>query len=271
MNFVQFASANGVLIRDLYADGRIHRVPTAAHPRARNGAYKWTGEWGWCQAWELHAEPVIFRPEGVPMEVIQRDMRAERDRERIRREKAAREAHDIVAACRFDHHPYLDRKGFKDEQALVASDGRLVVPMRDCRDYRRINSVQWIASDGEKKFLPGGAAKGSVFILGNGPESWLCEGYATGLSVRAALASMYRPARVVVCFSAGNLQTVAGLMSGRRFVVADNDASGAGALYAGRTGLPWVMPPDEGVDANDWHQRDGLRPLAQAMRKLATQ
>lgn len=266
-DFVSFARAHGVLIRDLYADGRIHRCATATHPRARNGAYKWTGEWGWCQAWDEHAEPIIYRPAHIPIEVVRIDMAKARREEAERRQRAAMQAREIVERCSYGPHPYLDRKGFPDEQGLVDYDGRLVVPMRDVSAYGRVNSVQWITAEGEKKFLPGGAAKGSVFIIGTGPEAWLVEGMATGLSVRAALASLYRQARVVVCFSAGNLAHVAANLTGRRFVVADNDSSGAGARYAAQTGLPWVMPPEVDTDANDYHHAAGVRALAALLRE----
>lgn len=265
-DFPSFARAHGLLIRDLYADGRIHRCSTADHPRDRNGAYKYTGEWGWCQNWAEHSEPIIYRPEGVPVEVVKRDMAAMREADRQRRENAARQAIEIVKRSTFGPHPYLAAKGFPDEQGLIDTDGRLVIPMRDCGRYGRVNSVQWINTDGEKKFLPGGTAKGSVFFIGSGPEYWLCEGYATALSIRAALAELYRPARVVVCFSAGNLATVAGRLEGRRFVVADNDASGTGQRYAEATGLPWVMPPEQGQDANDYHRAAGARALATLLR-----
>lgn len=269
VSFAAFAREHGVLIGDLHADGRIHRVPTVEHPRSRNGAYKFTGEWGWVQAWESHAEPIVFRPDHVPPEVVHRDMARERHRERERRERAAHLAMEVVQRCRFDNHPYLDRKGFKGEQGLVDFDGRLVIPMRSVGRYQRINSVQWITSEGEKKFLPGGAAKGSALILGAGAEQWLCEGYATALSLRAALASLYRQAKVVVCFSAGNLAHVAGLLTGRRLVMADHDASGTGERYAAATGLPWVMPPEVGMDANDMHRAHGVRAVAKLMREAA--
>jgi putative DNA primase/helicase len=43
--------------------------------------------------------------------------------------------------------------------------------------------------------------------------------------------------------------------------MADNDKSGAGEKAAKETGLPWAMPSAVGMDANDLHQRDGLRAL----------
>src|SRR3546814_7594504 len=78
---------------------------------------------------------------------------------------------------------------------------------------------------------------------------WHCEGYATALSIQAALKRLYRRASVVVCFSASNLAHVAKSLGGR--VVADHDESGTGERAARETGLQWCMPPDVGTDAND--------------------
>lgn len=264
MDFPSFARAHGVLIRDLYADGRIHRCPTVEHPRARNGAYKYTGDWGWVQAWDVHAEPVVWRDESRPQDAPRIDRSAAIREERERALRAARRAAEVVQRARYDVHPYLAAKGFPAEQALIDTDGRMVVPMRSLRG--QINSVQWIAEDGTKKFLPGGVAKGSIFAIGAGTEQWLCEGYATALSIRAALKRLYRSARVVVCFSAGNLTHVAQQLAGPRYVVADNDLSLTGQRAAEATGLPWVMPPTIGQDANDMHRTEGVDALAALLR-----
>jgi hypothetical protein len=89
--------------------------------------------------------------------------------------------------------------------AGLVDGGKLIVPMRSFEHYReRIYSVQMIDADGSKKFLPGGRAKGAVYRIGTGFDVWLVEGYATALSVHAALESLYRKAEVWVCFSAGN-------------------------------------------------------------------
>jgi putative DNA primase/helicase len=59
---------------------------------------------------------------------------------------------------------------------------------------------------------------------------------------------------------------VAGLIPGRRFVFADNDASRAGETAAIATGLPYVMAPrpdgQKTMDANDLHQSEGVIALA---------
>lgn len=265
--FVDFARANGVLIPRLKADGAIHRVPTVAHPQSTNGAYKFTGDWGWVQSWEEHDAPILYKAEGARAAIVARDMRAIREQERKTRQAAAIAARSVLEHCELAPHPYLARKGFPAEMVLVHADGRMVVPMRDVADYRRVNSVQWIDADGDKKFLTGGAARGSIFKLGSGGETWLCEGYATALSVRAALADLYRPVTVVVCFSAGNLGPVARALTGRVFVAADNDDSGTGARFAAATGLPWVMPEAVGTDFNDLHQAHGVRTVAKRLRE----
>lgn len=192
--------------------------------------------------------------------------------EAARRERQAAQAitaRDLLAECAVEPHIYLDRKGFKADayggRGLVHPSGDLLIPMRDWQSNSLWN-VQRIAPDGSKKFLPGGRAKGMVHFLGQGNEHWLCEGYATGLSVLLAVRSLHRKYKVVVCFSAGNLVHVAGLLRGRRIVVADHDVSGTGQQAAEKTGLPWVMSATLG-DANDLHQAQGLRALAALLRR----
>jgi putative DNA primase/helicase len=99
-------------------------------------------------------------------------------------------------------------------------------------------------------------------------QRWLVEGYATGLSVKAALDAMYIQSQVWVCFSAVNLQYVAERIPGNRFVFADNDVSRTGQRVAEATGLPWVMSPVEGEDANDLHQRAGVWELINVIKSI---
>lgn len=267
MDFPSFARAHGVLIRDLHPDGRIHRCPTVEHPRARNGAYRYTGDWGWVQAWDVHAEPIVWRDERAAQDAPRIDRSAAIRGERERALRAARRAAEVVQRARYDVHPYLAAKGFAAEQALIDTDGRMVVPMRSLRG--QINSVQWIAADGTKKFLPGGVAKGSIFAIGAGTEQWLCEGFVDGLTLRAALKRLYRSARVVVCFSAGNLAYVAPLLKGPRLIYADNDVgSQTGERAAKSTGLPWVMSDTPGHDVNDDMRVHGLDYVVEKIRSL---
>jgi putative DNA primase/helicase len=63
-------------------------------------------------------------------------------------------------------HPYLARKGIKANGAKLHSDGRLVIPMRADGE---IHSLQFIGSDGVKRFLTDGRGKGLLLQHGE-PE-----------------------------------------------------------------------------------------------------
>ena len=179
----------------------------------------------------------------------------------LRQRQAAHRAQKMIREAHYGRHPYLAARGFPETPALVLG-GLLLVPMRDVRT-QALTSLQTIDASGRKQFLAGGRTKGCVFVLGRGPETVCCEGYATALSVRAALQALYRPARVVVCFCAHNLAHVARQMRAD-WVVADHDEAGVNA--ARKTGLPWWQPPTAGMDANDVYQQAGVAALCDAWR-----
>ena len=118
--------------------------------------------------------------------------------------------------------------------------------------------------------LYGMRSKYAVLWLGrrNSTETWLVEGWATGLSVRDALKQLCVPASVCVTFSANNLVAVSDQIPGRRYVFADNDSSQTGEKAARETGLPWAMADEVGLDANDLHQRHGLFAVCQKIMNL---
>lgn len=200
--------------------------------------------------WRRDTQKITRTPRRVPR--VQSDPSQHHEARRIAQERL-----DLSV---LGTHPYLASKGFPEHRGLVY-EGDLLIPMRGCRGA--LNSIQTIRPDGAKRFLKGGKASGSVFAMGSGLETYLCEGFATALSIRAAMAALYRRARVVVCFTASNLTKVPGT-----FVIADNDSSGTGRRYAEKTGLPWWMPPDTDMDANDFHRSEGIRALADALRCL---
>lgn len=274
MNFVDFAAGYGLHISDLIADNRWHRCPTESKPKKKNGAYVFDGSRGAVIDFATMTKAATFR-DGTRTGFVDRvalRARAAIDKaaELARHDEARAKAQKIIDASAFGPHPYLEAKGFPKEMMLV-HDGKLVIPMRDFRTAR-LNSVQLISADGEKKFMPGGKAKGSVFPFGPlGRERWLCEGYATALSIYAALEYLYRDGRVIVCFSAGNLSYVGQALRGtlpQPYVFADNDESGAGARAAEETGLPWCMAPETGMDANDVHMKQGVHALAKIIRAV---
>lgn len=296
MSFENFARAYGVDIRRLNPDGRIHRCPTLAHPRSDNGAYLWDGQRGWVQAWdgdgEIHwyDDPHARPPSGQALRERARQRVQEAERTRRRQERAAATAAELLKRCEADFHGYFRLKGFPKERGLVlrqytrtkrletgfaemTSEDVLYVPMRGLERNALLGAqlIWWDAVERRwvKEMIAGMRAKGAVFRLGPSAvdETWLVEGYATGLSVLAALRQMHINAAVLVTFSAANLVHVAELIRGRVFVVADNDASGTGEATAKRTGRPYCLPPTVGWDANDWHTAAGLLPLCSAMTR----
>jgi putative DNA primase/helicase len=270
MNFVRHAEIHGLIIQHLIPDGRWHRVPTVDKPRKRNGAYLYDGSRGVVRNWAT-MEGFSQFPERGSIVTIDRgrlleDRKKAEAEEARKRARAASEAARMISKAQMARHPYLAKKGFPEALGLVF-EGVLIIPMRGIDGT--LLSAQMIGED--KKFLFGGRTKGAVHVLGNkfdDVQKWFVEGYATGLSVKAALDAMHRKALVFVCFSAGNLRYVAERVGGRRFVFADNDESGVGRSAAEGTGLPWVMSPVVGEDANDLHQRSGIWALIDLMRGL---
>ena len=278
--FVQFARSHGLVLDHAIPDGRVHRVKTEDKPQHRNGAYLLDLDGsGWVMNWAKHERPVVFKSASPADPIVLRECRVSDRRESERRHQdAARRAQQIIARCSYGPHPYLGAKGLYSEQALIdpepvklpggsTESGCIVIPMRNFRTGA-VQSVQWIGR--QKKYLPGGQARGAVHALGpqKAQTVWLCEGIATGLSAFAAVKSLYRQDKVLVTFSAGNLAHLAPQIQGRAIVIADNDNSGTGQRVAQETGLPSVMSPIEGEDINDLHQRAGVRAVAELMRSV---
>jgi len=273
MNFVEFAASFGLIISDPIADGRFHRTRTEDHPRKKNGAYLYTGDRGVVKNFATMTEFETWKDAQVRHNVgraVVKDVAASLKAERDRHAKARIEAGKLIEACRRGKHPYLAAKGFPEAEGLIHEGGDLILPMRDRLDYGTVNTAQRISVDGSKLFLTGGKAKGSIFILGKGSrgERFLVEGYATALSVQAALMDLRKRCEIWVCFSDSNLLYVAQFLSKGSLIVADNDVSGAGEKAARACGLPWIMPPEVGMDANDWHQKYGLRELVKLLLTL---
>jgi putative DNA primase/helicase len=187
--------------------------------------------------------------------------------QRQQQSKAADKGAQMIREATMSTHPYLARKGFPKLLGLVHDD-KLLVPVRDATNYSRVISVQTIDASGAKKFLAGGRTRCGVYRIGvaqgHARRTILCEGYATGLSIHAALQLLPGPHSIIVCFSAGNLELVAEHFPGA-LVCADNDESMRGEQAARATGLEWRMPPEIG-DFNDMHQKHGLYAVTEVLR-----
>lgn len=281
MSFPAFAAAHGLILTFPNCDGRWHRVSTEDKPRKKNGAYVFDGVSGAVRNWATMDDFALYRDERSQSTV---DPSAMRERIRLaqketeaRHAAAAKKAGQMVAMATVmtpappkkygpkfgvPPHPYLLKKGLGDEPYL-ALEGKILVPMRVGKN---LVNVQSIDEEGHKLFLSG-RAKGAILRIGptRARMCWLVEGYATALTVRLACRAAHFDAAVVCCFSAGNLAYVADEIGSHVF--ADNDESNAGSKSAESTGLPWVMAPKVGMDANDLMLSDGLAAVVKLIRK----
>jgi hypothetical protein len=265
MTFIEFCIAHGIVIDKPPRLGHWERYPTEAHPRKRNGAVKWMGDYGFLQDHAVHTEVIFWKSE-KPVKVDPKIVRAaitKADEERKQLQKNAElRAAMILNRCVTGRHDYLRRKGFPEERGLIWCHDQtehLIVPMRD--EFNELVGVQTIDAEGNKKFLYGQKTRGANFMIGQQGVNVLCEGYATGLSVRDALRSMKIQARIYVCFSAQNLVEVAKKLS-PGLVIADNDRSGTGESVAKKTGWRYWISDQVGEDFNDCHRRKGLASVA---------
>lgn len=203
-----------------------------------------------------------------------------------RAERARASASSFVEAAQLCTHPYLVGKGFREEKALVVSadavvrlatdsvtgiSGKYLVPdgaeraiVVPARIGAAVSSAQLLWEDGTKKFLFGGEMSGAAHRISRGGSTWLCEGFATGLSLRAALKGLGLSATILCCFSAYNVVVMARSITGRCFVAAENDKPiaqydglGTSEYFARQTGRPFLKPL-VGSDFNDMHMSEGI-------------
>lgn len=268
MDFIEFCQAHGIIIDRPPRLGHWERYPTETHPRKRNGAVKWMGEYGFVQDHAVHVDVLLWKVAKdvrIESKVVSSAIR-QADEERARlQENAAMRASMIANRCLIGRHDYLRSKGFPDEKGLIWCHDQtehLVVPMYD--DRERLVGMQTIDASGNKRFLYGQKTSGANFVIGRQGMNVLCEGYATGLSIRAAMQALKHVWKIHVCFSANNLVTISRRLA-PGFVVADNDESGTGERVAKQTGWRYWMSDKKGEDFNDTHRRVGLFGAAKSL------
>lgn len=157
-------------------------------------------------------------------------------------------------------HPYLKRKGIQTHGVRITGDGRLMVPLYD--QDRKLSSLQYIDEQGGKLYHPGGQTGGKFWMIGSLDELgtlYVAEGFATAATIHEAT---NRPC--IVAYSASSLVPVTASlreMYGATqdiVIVADHDKHGVGQRYADQASAKYgarvVIPPIEGMDANDYAQ-----------------
>ncbi|WP_171091404.1 VapE domain-containing protein [Usitatibacter rugosus] len=161
-------------------------------------------------------------------------------------------------ACQEVHvHPYTTRKKIGTHGARVNATGWLVVPYHNRE--RQLQTLQYIAADGTKRFLAGAKAKGSVCIVGelSGAHTvCVAEGFATACAINEA-------SGMPVLVSGSRVTMPEGALIARHFapnaaivIFADRgDLSvpmEAARAVQGRLALPGPEDSQDGYDAADW-------------------
>lgn len=284
--FRQAIAANGIEPPDtIHDDGAIHRFSTNGKRSDDSGYYVFHGDgipagafgcWraGLTSTWCGKADNTMTDAEREANRKRIKAMKAQRDAEQAQRQQQASE----TAAQLLDKsepataHDYLTQKGIKAHGVRAFGD-RLVIPMRDTAG--KLQSLQTITPDGEKRYHPGGRVKGCYFSIGK-PDGRLivCEGFATGASIHEATGQA-----VAVAFDAGNLGAVAQALRDKYpaleiIIAADDDwrtdgnpgttkATVAAQAVGGLLAVP-TFPAgrgDKDTDFNDLHRIGGLDAL----------
>jgi putative DNA primase/helicase len=169
-------------------------------------------------------------------------------------------------------HPYLKRKGVHAYGLRLLHDS-LMVPLYDTA--LTIHGMQFIGTNGDKKFKVGTAKQGHYYPIGKPKDKTLlvCEGYATGASLHEATGY-----GVAIAFDAGNLKPVAEALRQkypdyRLIVCADNDqwsdintgvikATEAALAVAGMLTIADIQnTTDKPTDFNDLHRVEGIEAV----------
>lgn len=209
-------------------------------------------------------------------------------RERAAAVAASHDAAKIRAARLWDKcakagsSDYLTRKRITGHGVRFMKDV-IVVPMRVGPD---LVSLQFIGTDGSKRFMKDGQIDGAYFSIAKTSDDLgrivICEGYATGCSIRQATGYP-----VIIAFNAGNLGHVAKAMRGKYpdadiIIAADNDqwttkpdgtpwnpgiekAQTAASAIGGAFVIAPQVPPDDEARRTDWndiHCTDGLEHVS---------
>ncbi len=264
-------------------DGLIHRFSTKGKPRDDSGWYCLHtdglaagvfGDWreGFSQTWCSKSDKSMTDAERQAHRDRVQAMQRQREADLlIRQTQAAHDADKRVKAAKpCTQHDYPTRKGIKPHGARIEGDN-LLIPMRDTDGT--VHSLQTIAPDGTKLFMPGGRVKGCYFSIGKPAGGIIvCEGFATGASIHEATGGA-----VAVAFNAGNLEAVAAALRSKYpalkiIIAADDDhltpgnpgmtkARAAALAVGGYLAVPEFFGhdrADKDTDFNDLHHLAGL-------------
>lgn len=159
-------------------------------------------------------------------------------------------------------HPYLVRKNVAAHIARAEGDN-LLLPIFDASG--NIQSVQSIAPDGEKRFHAGAPTKAGRASIGiYMGRTIICEGFATGASIYAAM-----PDHICIAYSKANMHIIARelAMAGCSIMLAaDTNAADEMRALGMELNCP-VAVPAEGGDFNDQAEASGIESVRATLDK----
>ncbi len=277
---------------NINADGALHRFSSNGKARDDSGYYVFhldgvaAGAFGCWRAglqstWCAKSDTTMTPAERAGHRARVKAMRAQRDAEQAQRHQHAGDAATAQwqAARPATAHEYLTRKGIKPYGARF--DGySLVIPMRDTAGT--LHSLQTIAPDGSKRFMPGGKVKGCYHGIGR-PSGMLvvAEGFATCATIHEATGCA-----VAIAFNCGNLLPVARALRAKYpcliiTIAADDDhrtegnpgltaAKQAALAVGGYVAVPRFPAdrPPKATDFNDLHALVGLAAVRECFAEI---
>ena len=226
--FREVIQSIGLLPPDSIEPGKLHRFAGAGKRNGNTAAWCKLFPDGLGGVYGDHSQDISAHwqaERSAPFTQAQREAffrKVQESKEQVEAEKQEKQSEAATKAAAIwqaaqpatGDHPYLKRKGIKANGARLyrgplviggmACDGALVIPLRE---GAVIHSLQFIAADGRKRFLPDGRKKGCYFSIGTPKDAeGLCvvEGFATGATIHEATGLP-----VAVAFDAGNLEVAA--------------------------------------------------------------
>ncbi len=207
----------GLAIDQVLSDGRIHRTATKAKPAKKNGWYVSDPSSSFMAYgdWQTGFQEVFM---GGSNKLTQQDIEARNrfieeleQRRKRKQEKAAIYALSCYQQASYvDEHPYLLKKNIEPQKIIKQEWGRLLVPLYDiAQSSPTLANLQYIFTDGSKRFIYGGQVSGLCCPIGfeqnsTVDEVYICEGIATGFAVNRRTG-----APVLAAFNANNLENIA--------------------------------------------------------------
>ena len=235
--FLNAMQAVGIQVDHIDTSGKLNRVQISEDKGTKKtawyvfhhgvefsaGAF---GDWrsGETNTWSSHLVEELDHDQQQRHRAQMEEIRAAKEREQKEVHATAKASANetwIAANHAAPDNNYLQRKQI-EPLGTREHKGRIVVPILDAEN--QIQSLQFIAENGEKRFLTGGKIKGGRFTIGNPSHTiYICEGYSTGASIHMATGD-----QVVCCMNRGNMMGVAEEVrkkhiSARIIIAGDND------------------------------------------------